>query len=119
MSAKGNFYIPTRLVNGVPTKVTTGDWVKETLGADEFAKFQVAESRQQAIFADAIATGKVVRTNLLDSNGETYGETYEFNGPVTDDAEWKSYEDKFRADTSLTVPTDHAVMTSDEPVPAQ
>jgi hypothetical protein len=116
MSNKGNFYIPTKLVNGVPTKVILRDWVQQTLGADELIKFDAADERQKAIFSNAIATGTVIATVITDNNNEPMGATYEFTGVVTDDSEWKSYSDRYEADTSLTWPADHRVTTSTDPV---
>jgi hypothetical protein len=116
MSTKANYYIPTKLVNGVPTKMDLRTWVQQNLGADELVKFNAADERQKAVFNNAIAAGTVIQNDITDNNNELTGAAYEFNGPIASDPEWQSYNSRYEADTSLTWPADHGLPIGTDPV---
>lgn len=112
MASTGNFYTATKVVNGVTTLISLGDWAKETLSADDYVKFQAAAARQAAIFEAAKAAGTVVITPIAPVDGEVKeGVTYVFNGVITDDPEWRTFAAQYAKDPSLTRPDDHTVLT--------
>jgi hypothetical protein len=112
MASTGNFYVSTKVVDGVATEVSLDKWANGSMSADEFSKFQAASVRQAAIFEAAIANGTVVvKPNVPAPGAAAEGITYVFNGVITDDPEWKTFAAQYANDPTLNRPDDHAVLT--------
>ena len=105
------FKSPTMVVDGKVTVVTRDAWAKIKLSAEDYAKYQAAVVRENAIWAQAESSGEIERTPIFEvqANGtrKVIGTTTGFHQGfgVPGDVEFHAFYQQFLADPDLTWPT--------------
>ena len=104
------FKSPTMVVDGKVTVVTRDAWAKIKLSAEDYAKYQDAVVRENAIWAQAESSGEIERTPIFEvkENGtrKVIGtQTVLHNFAIASDSEFHVFYQQFLADPDLTWPT--------------
>jgi hypothetical protein len=109
MAISTTFKTPTMVIDGETRTVNRTQWAKLKLSAEDFAKYQAAETREELLWAEAEKAGDVERVPQFEvRDGKRYfiGTTTVFHQGfgIPGDVEYHEFYQQYLDDPDLTWP---------------